>query len=49
MIKLKKGKRFTRENSVSPPARTALPPLAKLSIASIVDYFASVASVWLRA
>lgn len=56
MIKLKKGKRFTRENGASPPARAplslALPPpspLAKLSIASIVDYFASVASVELRA
>lgn len=56
MIKLKKGKRFTRENGAPPPARAPLslalpppPPLAKLSIASIVDYFASVASVKLRA
>lgn len=54
MIKLKKGKRFTRENSVPSLAPSLSPTrccylLAKLSIASIVDYFASDTSADVRA
>jgi hypothetical protein len=47
VVKLKKGKQFTRENSVPPPVPRY--PLAELSIASIVDYFASDVFVNIRA